>query len=133
MSKIHNINTGIIAEWISLIDPKMTKDLQYEEKIASVLRAQSDLLLNSSMTEIRAKHWILTKRVSEKGTEIEFALIAYKVKTYFPFYGESEFNLRQLKRIRKKLELAIEEENYLKAAKLRDQLKELENEGPAVA
>ncbi|MBC7864753.1 MAG: UvrB/UvrC motif-containing protein [Bacteroidia bacterium] len=133
MSNVANINTGIVAEWISIIDPAMTKDLQYEEKIAAVLRSQTDLLLNSTMTEIKAKHWILTKKQTEKETIIEFSLIAYKVESHFSEDGEKDFHFKQINRLRKKLNKALQEEDYLKAAQLRDKITGLDDGGPAAA
>jgi excinuclease UvrABC helicase subunit UvrB len=127
------INIGIVAEWISIIDPKMTQDLQFEEKIAAIIKSQTDLLLNSDMTEIRSKHWILTKRKDETGITIEFSLVAYSGKVIVSEENENDFHLSQLNRLQTKMKKAIEDENYPEAAKLRDMISSLREQSDNAA
>jgi hypothetical protein len=124
--KIHNINPGIIAEWMSLIDPQSSNDRDYESKVAAIIKSQADLLLNSEMTEIRSKHWIITKQAAEDGnTVLEFSLIAYSAKSEIPSLTENEFNQQKIKLLRNNLKNALAREDYLKAAEVRDLLKSL--------
>ena len=124
--KIHNINPGIVAEWMSLIDPQSSNDRDYENKIAAVIKSQADFLLNSEMTEVRSRHWIITKQTNEDGTTVlEFSLIAYSAKTEIPPISENEFNLQKIKLLRDNLKNALAKEDYLKAAQVRDMLRNL--------
>lgn len=133
MNLLNNVKPGIVAEWMSIIDPKGANDRNYDEKVMAVLNTQAELLLNSNMKEIRAQHWILSKRKTKAGIVIDFSLIAYKASTVFPLHSEQIFHNGQLSKLKRKLQKAIEAEDYMKAAKIRDLLNQLTNEGPAVA
>lgn len=132
MGNIHNINPGIISEWLSLIDPQSSNERDFESKIEAILKSQVDLLLNSEMTEIRAKHWILSKHTEENKTIIEFTLIAYAARSEIPSLTETEFNARKVELLKANLKSAVEKEDYIKAAEIRDLLKNLgENKSEA--
>ena len=123
MIQIPKINSGMVAEWISLIDPQITVDLNYEEKIARLIESQINFLLETEMTELKAKHWVLSKIKNGEHTTIEFSLIAYSQKLYLTnVLNEKDFSSTQKNRLQKNLVAALAQENYLEAAKLRDML-----------
>lgn len=133
MERIHNIHPGIVAEWLSLIDPQSANDRDYENKIAAIIRSQADMLLNSNMTEIRAKHWVLTKHRTENNTTIEFTLIAYSARSEIIETNEKEFQEQKIQLLKENLRSALEAEDYMKAAEVRDLLRSLEESGRSAA
>jgi excinuclease UvrABC helicase subunit UvrB len=121
------INTGIIVEWITLIDPKMVQGPSFEKKIDRMIKSQAALLLGSEMREVRSAHWILTKVITKEGVSVEFSLVAYSGEVILPRINEKENFRFQLNLFEKKIRRALAQENYEEAARLRDKILYVKN------
>lgn len=107
------LKINLICEWISIIDPIMAREPQLEKKISEIIHSQIGLLSHSNMTEIRAKHWVLKKI----GDNINLDLICYSQSV--PVIKREELKNDILKQLNE----ALTNEDYTKAAELRDKLK----------